>query len=469
MLRQEGFTFDAGPTVITAPPLLEELFTRVGKRWEDFVTLLPVHPFYELRWPQGDRFSYGSSLEAMLEQIRRHPRWAADEAGYLRFLRNSEEVFQAGYPLIDRAFPDIWSTLRVAPALLKHQAYRSVFSKVCDFVKAPELRQALSFHSLLIGGNPLSASCLYSMIPALERRWGVFFPKGGTGQLVSALVRLFTELGGSLLLQKTVTRIHTQGRQVTGVQTETGESWPADVVVSNADVVHTYASLLSESPGIESQKTALLKQKYGMSLFLIYFGTRTSYPEVAHHTILFGAQYERLLQQLFSPQQALPEDFSIYVHAPNRTDSGFAPPGGDSFYALCPVPHLGNLPIDWRKEAKPFAERLFSVIEKRLLPGLHKTMVTQKILTPLDFQNDSFQHLGAPFSLEPTLLQSASFRVKNRDPKWRGLYFVGAGTHPGAGIPGVVSSAKATERLILEDFPLFPSVRPDASLSPLSL
>jgi phytoene desaturase len=447
--REAGFTFDAGPTVITAPDCLRELFALSGRSMDDYVRLLPVTPFYRLFWEDGFRFDYSNDTALIEAQIvKKSPR---DVDGYKRFLKYSEEVFREGYEnLAHVPFLDWSSMVAVAPQLFRLKAYRSVHSMVAKYIKDPHLRQLFSFHSLLVGGNPFTTTSIYTLIHCLERKWGVFFPKGGTGALVQALVQLFTELGGEVRLNAEVGGIHTRAGRVTGIATEAGNQ-AFDLVVSNADVVHTYDRLLEHEPTARAACRRLQRMAYSMSLFLIYFGTRRQYPNLVHHNILFGPRYRELLSDIFS-RGRLPDDFSLYLHRPTQSDPRLAPTGCDVFYVLSPVAHLGKLAIDWDGEAPRYAARLLEYLERHYMPGLRANVVTQRIFTPKDFKTELNAHLGSAFSLEPRLSQSAFFRVHNRDEKIAGLYFVGAGTHPGAGIPGVVNSAKATAGLIVEDF-----------------
>jgi phytoene desaturase len=447
--RDAGFTFDAGPTVITAPDCLRDLFSLAGRSMADYVRLLPVSPFYRLFWQDGFKFDYSNDSAAVEAQIdSKSPR---DVEGYKRFLKYSEEVFREGYEkLADVPFLNWSSMVAVAPQLIRLKAYRSVYSVVAKYIKDPHLRQLFSFHSLLVGGNPFTTTSIYTLIHCLERKWGVFFPQGGTGALVQALVNLFVALGGEIRLEAQVGRIHSSDGKVTGVATRAG-SENFDLVVSNADIVHTYDQLLRHESAVKTTRNRLHRMAYSMSLFLIYFGTRRQYPNLLHHNIIFGPRYRDLLHDIFS-RGRLADDFSLYLHRPTQSDASLAPSGCDTFYVLAPVAHLGKLPIDWHREAPRYARRVLEYLELHYMPGLRKSIVTQRIFTPEDFKSELNAHLGSAFSLEPKLTQSAYFRVHNRDPNIRGLYFVGAGTHPGAGIPGVVNSAKATAGLIVQDF-----------------
>jgi len=448
--QDQGFTFDAGPTVITAPGCLEELYTAAGERMADHVDLLPVFPFYRLFWEDGHTFDYSNDLEAITRQMA--ARRPEDVEGYRRFLAYATDVFDEGYTKLAHVpFLDLWSMVRAAPQLVRLKAYRTVYDVVSRFIQDDHHRQAFSFHSLLVGGNPFATSSIYTLIHVLERTWGVTFPRGGTGALVRALVALFERLGGEIRLSTPVDRILTEGGRVTGVRTAQGETIPVTAVASNADVVHTYKTLLGHDPRGASVARSLEKKRFSMSLFLIYFGTKRRHPHLAHHNVLFGPRYKELLVDIFDTG-TLADDFSLYLHAPTLSDPTLAPEGCEAFYVLSPVPHLGTgRDIDWTVEGPRYADRILRYLEERYIPHLREDLVTQRIFTPLDFQTELHAHHGSAFSLEPVLTQSAWFRVHNRDDRLKGLYFVGAGTHPGAGVPGVVNSAKATAGLMIDD------------------
>jgi phytoene desaturase len=453
VFQDRGFTFDAGPTVITAPHCLEELWSEAGRSMADAVPLMPVDPFYRLLWSDGDSFEYSGDAARMLAQIRaRSPR---DAEGYERFLCYSRRVFEQGYvKLAATPFLNFSDMLRVAPQLAALRADRSVYRSVSRFIRDPHLREAFSFHTLLVGGNPFETSSIYALIHYLERKWGVFFPRGGTGALVRALCALFSELGGELRLSAPVRRIEVLGtgrRTRHRVHTDAGAEH-FDLVVSNADIHHTYAKLFRGHPSAARTARRIAKLRWSMSLFVLYFGTDRSYRDrIAHHSILFGPRYRGLLDDIFHGHR-LPDDFSLYLHAPTVTDPSLAPAGCDSFYVLAPVPHLGNAPLDWEAIAPRYADRILASLE-RVLPDLRKHIVTRRWRTPIGFRDELGAYHGSAFSCAPTLTQSAWFRPHNRDPEIAGLYLVGAGTHPGAGIPGVVNSAKATAAVILQDFP----------------
>ncbi|MDF2490222.1 MAG: phytoene desaturase [Pseudomonas sp.] len=447
--RDQGFTFDAGPTVITDPSAIEALFSASGKKMADYVELLPVAPFYRLCWEDGTQFDYANDQDALDRQI--HALNPRDVAGYQRFLAYSKAVFEEGYVKLGAVpFLSFRDMLQAGPQLARLQAWRSVYSMVSRFVEHDKLRQAFSFHSLLVGGNPFATSSIYSLIHALERQWGVWFPRGGTGALVQGMVRLFEDLGGRLELNADVSAIDTQAGRVTGVRARDGRHWQADSVASNADVVHTYADLLAGDPRGRQEGRRLKGKRFSNSLFVIHFGLKRPQPQLQHHTVCFGPRYRALIDEIFNGR-SLPEDFSLYLHAPCVTDPSLAPPGCSSHYVLAPVPHLGNAPIDWQAEGPRYRDRIFAYLEQHYMPGLREDLVTSRIFTPGDFRDELNAHLGSAFSLEPVLRQSAWFRPHNRDPQLPNLYLVGAGTHPGAGVPGVIGSAKATAGLMLED------------------
>jgi phytoene desaturase len=451
------FFFDGGPTVITDPSCLEEVFALSGRKLSDYVELLPVEPMYRLAWEDGEIFDYFQDTEKLEAEIKRVS--PDDIEGYRRFYKYSEALFEEGYLKLGHVpFLDFWSMLRCAPQLAGLQAQRSVAGRVKDFVKSDKLRQAFSFHTLLVGGDPHKTSAIYALIHALERKWGVWFPRGGTGALVHGFARLFEDLGGKTIIGDPVTEITEENGRLRTVRTKSGWSQDFDAVASNADVVHTYEKLLGKTQRGRKMGASLKKKRFSMSLFVTYFATNRKYEDVQHHTICFGARYKELISEIFAGPK-LPDDFSLYLHRPTATDPGMAPEGHDSWYVLSPVPNLGKAQIDWEREGPRYKERIYQYLEERYLPDLRQHIVADHILTPQGFKDDLGAHLGSAFSLEPILTQSAFFRMHNRDDEISNLYFAGAGTHPGAGIPGVVGSAKATALLMAEDFDLASAYR----------
>lgn len=446
--HDQGFTFDAGPTVITDPTALEELFALSGRRLADYVELLPVSPFYRLCWEDGAVFDYGNDQAALDAQIAALE--PADVAGYRRFLDYSRAVFEEGYVKLGAVpFLHFRNMVQAGPQLARLGAWRSVYDVVSRFIRDEHLRQAFSFHSLLVGGNPFATSSIYALIHALERQWGVWFPRGGTGALVQGLVKLFEDLGGRVRLSAPVDRIEVEDGRACAVRVG-GERFAFDQVASNADVVHTYERLLGHVPRGAREAARLKSKRFSMSLFVIHFGLRRPQPQLVHHTVCFGKRYRALIHDIFEGD-ALPEDFSLYLHAPCATDPSLAPSGCSTHYVLAPVPHLGRAALDWDVEGPRLRDRILAYLEQRYMPGLRQDLVTCRIFTPADFRDQLGAHLGSAFSLEPVLTQSAWFRPHNQDDAIPNLYLVGAGTHPGAGVPGVVGSAKATAGLMLTE------------------
>ena len=445
--EDQGFVFDGGPTVITDPSALEELFALAGRKLSDYVELLPVSPFYQLGWEDGTRFDYVNDQDALERQI--HARNPADVEGYRRFLAYSRAVFEEGYLKLGAVpFLSFRDMLSAAPQLARLQAWRSVHGMVSRFIQDDKLRQAFSFHSLLVGGNPFATSSIYTLIHALEREWGVWFPRGGTGALVNAMAKLFVELGGRLELGADVARIEVARERASAVTLHDGEKIALDMLASNADVVHTYAKLLGHHPRGVQHGRRLAGKRSSMSLFVLYFGLSRRHPDLQHHTVCFGQRYKGLIHDIFNGNH-LADDFSLYLHNPCATDPSLAPEGCGSHYVLAPVPHLGNADIDWNEEGPRYRDRIFDYLERHYLPGLRRDLVTSRFMTPFDFRDTLNAHHGSAFSLEPVLTQSAWFRPHNRDRDLSNLYLVGAGTHPGAGVPGVIASAKATAGLML--------------------
>jgi phytoene desaturase len=447
--EQDGFKFDGGPTVITDPDCLDQLWALSGRRREDYVEFLPVAPFYQLCWEDGHRFDYANDQAEIDAQIRAIS--PEDVEGYRKFLAYSEDLFHEGYEKLGTVpFLNFWSMIKAAPQLMRLESHRSVYSKVSQFIKHDHLRQAFSFHSLLVGGNPFETSSIYALIHALERRGGVWFAKGGTGALIRAMVKLLEDLGGKVHLSAEIDRIDTEGDRATAIVLRDGSRHPFDQVASNADVVHTYKHMLRDTQRGESNGKSLEKRRFSMSLFVIYFGLKRQHPELRHHMVLFGPRYRELIRDIFKAD-GLADDFSLYLHTPSVTDDSLAPPGQSAHYVLSPVPHLGTADIDWAVEGPKYRDRILKYLNDRYIPGLLDDLVSVHHITPFEFRDDLNSHLGSAFSIEPILTQSAWFRPHNRDDVIPNLYIVGAGTHPGAGIPGVVGSAKATAGLMIED------------------
>lgn len=443
--RQDGFTFDAGPTVITAPFLLEELWALCGRRLADDVELRAVAPFYRIRFDDGTGIDYSGDAQAMRETVARLS--PDDVAGYEAFLRDSEAIYRVGFEQLGHVpFDRMADMLRVAPQLLKLQGWRSVYGLASKHVRHPKLRIMLTFQSLLVGGNPFTTTAVYCLIAFLERRWGVHCAIGGTGRLVRGLVGLIEGQGNRVRCDARVAEIRVSNGAACGVRLEGGEIIDADLVVSNADSAFTYRRLLPAEHRRHWTDRRLDRARYSMSLFVWYFGTRRQYPDVAHHTIALGPRYRELLDDIFHRHHLGP-DFSLYLHRPTASDPSLAPPGCDTFYALAPVPHQAS-GVDWTTQAEPFRQAVQRRLESTLLPGLGDAVVSSRMTTPLDFQHRLSSIQGAAFGLEPLLQQSAWFRPHNRSEEVDRLYLVGAGTHPGAGLPGVLSSARVLDSVV---------------------
>jgi phytoene desaturase len=443
--KRNGFTFDSGPTVITAPQLFEELWGLCGKKMSDFIDLRPVSPFYRIRFHDGAVFDYTGEADAMKAEIARFS--PGDVAGYERFLEASEAIFRVGFEKLAHVPFGSWMSMaRIAPEMVRLKSFRSVYSMVSSYLKDDRLRQVMSFHPLLVGGNPFTTTSIYTLIAFLERKWGVHFPIGGTGALVDGLIDLIEGLGGTVRCSAAVERIVVSDGQATGVKLANGEQVDADVVVSNADSAWTYRHLIAPSDRKKWTDRRVERMRYSMGLFVWYFGTNKRFEDVAHHTILLGPRYRGLLEDIFD-KKVLADDFSLYLHRPTATDPGLAPEGCDSFYVLSPVPHLES-GTNWEKEAEGYRARIAKLLEETVLPGLSGSLVASEVLTPQGFQDQLSSFRGAAFGVEPVLTQSAYFRPHNKSEDVRNLFLVGAGTHPGAGVPGVLSSARVLDSIV---------------------
>lgn len=445
VFKQDGFTFDAGPTIITAPFLFEELWELAGESMIDHVDLRPVDPFYTIRFDDGDVFRYSGDPIAMRAEVERIA--PSDVEGYERLMERSEELCRVAFEGLGHvSFGKMSDMIRAAPNIVRFGGHRSVHDIVSGFVKHPKLRVVFSFHPLLIGGNPFSASAVYGLIPYLERRWGVHHAVGGTGAIVSELVKLIERQGGELLLNADVDEILVEDGRATGAKLADGEELRADIVVSNADAATTLRDLLPGKPRRRWSPRAVDKARHSMGLFVWYFGTKRQFDDVGHHSILLGPRYRGLLDNIFK-DKSLSEDFSLYLHRPSKADPGLAPEGCDAFYVLSPVPHLDG-DTDWREAAEPYRQSIERRLCETVMPGLDKEIVTSRVLTPLDFEADYRAFKGSAFSLEPVLTQSAWFRPHNQLRAIENLFLVGAGTHPGAGVPGVLSSARVLDKVV---------------------
>ncbi len=445
VFKQDGHTFDAGPTIITAPFLLKELWQLCGKRFEDDVTLVPMDPFYRIRFDDGSHFDYNGDPEHMRREVQRF--CPTDLDGYERFLQLCEKCKRLGFEGMGEKAFDSWRDLLVEiPDFLRMGAWRSIYAQVARHFKSEHLRVVMSFHPLLIGGNPFSVTAAYALINSLERTWGVHSAMGGTGAIVAGLVGLLRERGIELHLNSPVKRIVVEHGKASGVQLGNGQTVLADIVVSNGDTAWTYKHLVDARYRRHWSDRRIDNGRYSMGLLVWYFGTKRQYTDVPHHMLVLGPRYKGLLQDIFK-RHHLSEDFSLYLHRPTATDPSLAPAGCDTFYALAPVPHLDS-GTDWREQAEPMRQAIQQRLQDTVLPGLGDVISTSLMMTPQDFKDRLWSYKGAGFGLEPLLVQSAFFRPHNRSEDLPGLYMVGAGTHPGAGVPGVLMSAKALEKVV---------------------
>lgn len=445
VFRQDGFTFDAGPTIITLPGLFEELWTLAGRKFSDDITLKPLDPFYRLRFDDGETFTASRDPDFMRREVGRLS--PDDVDGYERFMAQCKPIYEVGFEqLSSQPFHSILSMAKLLPDLFRLKSYRTVYGMAASYMKDPRLRIALSFHPLFIGGNPFSTTSIYCLISHLEREYGVWCAMGGTGALVHGMAKLIEGQGNTISYNQEVTSITVEGGAATGVRLASGETLPADIVVSNADAAWTYKHLLPAEVRRRWTDRKLGRARYSMSLFVWYFGTKRQYRGVPHHTILLGPRYKELLRDIFD-RKVLAPDFSLYLHHPTATDPSLAPPGCDTFYVLSPVPNLAG-GIDWAHAAEPYRRAISDFLGRTVLPGLEENVVTSRIVTPQDFHTRLRSVLGAAFGFEPVFTQSAWFRPHNRSEEVDRLYLVGAGTHPGAGLPGVLSSARVLDSVV---------------------
>jgi phytoene desaturase len=441
-----GFKFDGGPTVITAPYIFDEIFEAAGRKREDYFDLVPLDPFYRVFDHEGKSFDYCSQIDDIMTEINK---WnPADKLGYERFLNQTKSIFERFHPLTDKPFLNLSEMMKIMPDIFSLKAFLGYYSFTSSYIKDPFLRKVFSFHPLLVGGNPFDTPSIFSLITQFERNWGVHYAIGGTGAIVNAFGRLFDELGGKTYLNTEVKEILVEGRKVTGIRIEDGSICKADVIISNGDVAFTYRNLIPSQYRKKYTNRRIDRMRYSMSLFVIYFGTKRRYLDspLHHHNIILSKRYKGLLNDIFNKHE-LTDDFSLYLHMPTITDPSIAPDGCESFYVLSCVPTLLS-GTDWTQVGPGYRDRILQFLEENYLPELRQNIIAQHSIDPLHFQNTLNSYRGAAFSVQPVLTQSAWFRPHNRSEEFDNLYFVGAGTHPGAGVPAVLSSGKIAAELI---------------------
>lgn len=443
--RRGGHVFDAGPTIITAPFLIDELWTLCGKKRENYVTLKYMDPFYRIRFDDGSYFDYSGDAQAMRKEVARF--CPSDLAGYEAFFKDAERCYKLGFEGMScKPFNTVGDLLSAIPDMLRMQAWGSIYSLVAKHIKDPKLRMVFSFHPLLIGGNPFSVTCVYSLINSLERKHGVHWAMGGTGALAKGIVDLIQDQGNEVRYNAEVKQILVENGQAKGVLLANGERLESDIVVCNSDTAWTYKHLIAAEHRKHWTDSKIKRMKSSMSLFVWYFGTNKRFNDVPHHMILMGKRYKELLTDIFK-RKVLAKDFSLYLHRPSASDPSVAPPGCDTYYVLSPVPHL-EAGIDWATQAEPYRKAIAQYLNDTVMPGFEAHVTESFVTTPVDFEKRLLSFRGAAFGPEPILLQSAYFRPHNRSEDIDRLFMVGASTHPGAGVPGVIGSAKALDQVI---------------------
>jgi len=447
---QDGYTFDMGPSLVTAPSIINEIFASAGKKLEDYLELIPLDPYYRIYFHDKSYIDYSGNSEDMKSQMAKFS--TRDSANYDKFIENSRLLYEAIITdgLGSTPFNKISTMLKFVPNALKISAFSNSYKLAEKYFEDFRHRFMFSFHPLFIGGNPFRVPAIYLMISYLEKKDGVWFTKGGMYSLVKAFTELFKELGGELITSSPVDEIISENKIVKGVIAN-NKQYEADLVVSNADVNHTYKTLLRKEKSKKWNDSKLARADYSMGTFLLYLGVKKKYPQLLHHTLILSHRYKALVDDIFD-NNVLPDDFSMYLHVPSRSDSTMAPDGGESIYVLVPCTNL-KANIDWSTQGRIFANKLVNFLESDFnMIDLRKNIEIERYYTPVDFQNERNSYLGTPWGMEPTLLQSAYFRPHNKSEDFKNLYLVGAGTHPGAGLPGVMLGASATEKLIIEDF-----------------
>ena len=445
VFKQDGFTFDAGPTVVTAPFLINELFELFGKNRQDYIELVEVHPWYRFLYNDGTFFDYGSTIEHTRKEIAKFNE--KDIHGYENLLEESRRIFEVGFEeLSDVPFHKFSTFFSKFPDMIRLRAHRNVYQLVSAHLKSEKLRKAFSIQPLLVGGNPFDTTCIYNLIHYLERKWGIHYAMGGTGAIIQGLEKLMKEEGVEIRLNADVKQLHGDDT-ISCVELTDGTKIEADYFVCNSDPAFTYKSMVPQAYNKKWNPRKVEKLDYSMGLYVIYFGTKKLYPDVKHHTIIMGDSYKGLLDSIFHKQELRFDDVSLYLHRPTATDLSMAPSNHECFYVLSPVPNLKS-GIKWEQKSEEFKSFIYQRLEETCLPDLRSNIVTERVLHPQHFVSDYKSQFGTGFSIAPTLTQSAYFRFHNKSEDFKNLFFVGAGTHPGAGMPGVLCSSKVLEKVI---------------------
>lgn len=449
-LKKDGYSFDMGPSLITAPDIIESIFKSAGKTTSDYLDLIKLDPYYRIYFHDGTYLDYNGDTENMKSQMAKFNK--KDSENYDAFMEASRKIYEAVIPqgLGSTPFMDIGIMAKFAPRALKMKGLKSSFQFAKQFFKDPRHQFTFSFHPLFIGGNPFKAPAIYQMIPYLEKVGGVWFTKGGMYSVVQALEKVFLEIGGEIKTNSEVTKIDVENGIATGVHTDAGFT-SADIVVSNTDFIHLYKDLIDGENRKKWSDRRLDKLDYSMSAFLLYLGVKKQYPKLKHHTLILSERYKGLITDIFD-KKILPDDFSMYLHVPTRTDVGMAPNGSESMYVLIPVANLQS-GIDWRVTGEKFKKTVLDFLENDFgMDGLQENIKVCEMFTPDDFVKKQNAYYGSAWGVEPKLTQTAIFRPHNRSEDIKNLYLVGASTHPGAGVPGVMLTAETTEGVILKDF-----------------
>jgi len=448
--ESNGFKFDGGPTVITAPYMIEELFSVSGKKMEDYFSLIPLDPFYRIFNENGEGFNYYKDINKAVEEVAKFS--PEDVEGYKKFVDSTIEVFNKFHPYTEKPFLKFSDMMAIIPSMLKTNTLKPMYSYASSFVKNDFIRKICSFHPLLVGGNPFDTPSIFSLIIQFERKWGVHYCKGGTGAMAEGMLQLFKDNGGKVMMSEEVEEIKMNGKAVKGVQLKSGESLSADIVISNADSAFTYLKMINDKDRPFGVKTWIKQFEYSNSLVVIYFGTNKRYldSKLDHHNIILNKRYKNLLKDVFNKKKVA-DDFSLYLHMPTITDESIAPEGCESFYVLSLVPNLKKS-VDWPSIRENYKQKIYAFLEENYLPNLRSHIIAEHMIDPFHFRDDLNSHLGASFGIKPSMRQTAWFRPHNKSKFFKGLYFVGAGTHPGAGVPAVIASGKIASELILSEY-----------------